>query len=165
MSEIDSQPFPRAALYAAAALVGTTLALTGAVSAGLIPKPKNAAVLRDETKMAALSQRTLAFADLPGGALEIRDVGSDSVARTIRPGEKSGFIRGVLRSFARERMLRELGPEAAFRLTLWANQSLSITDLATGRTVELDAFGPDNRAAFAALLPHQRPVQGTVAAK
>lgn len=158
MSEIDSQPFPRGALIGAAVLVGTTLALTGAVSAGLIDKPKNAAVLRSETQMAALATRTLSFADLPGGALQITDVDADSIARTIQPGEKSGFIRGVLRSFGRDRMIRKLGPETPFRLALWANQSLSITDLATGRSVELDAFGPDNRAAFAALLPQgQRP--------
>lgn len=158
MSEIDSQPFPKGALIAATMLVGTTLVLTGATSAGLLSKPKDAAVLRDESHMAAAAQRTLAFADLPGGALEIRDVGAGKIARTIQQGEKSGFIRGVLRSFGRERMIRKLGPEAPFRLTLWANQSLSITDLATGRTVELDAFGPDNRAVFAALLQPQREV-------
>lgn len=157
MSEIDSKPFPKGALIAAAGLVGVTLVLTGATSAGLIAKPKDAAVMRDESHMTARAQRTLAFADKPGGALEIRDVGEGRIARIIQPGEKSGFIRGVLRSFGRERMIRHLGREAPFRLTLWANNSLSITDLATGRTVELDAFGPDNRAAFAALLQtHQQ---------
>lgn len=158
MSEIDSQPFPKAVLIAAAGLVGTTLALTGAVSSGLIPKPKDAAALRSESHMPALAEKTLAFADKPGGALLITDLDRDQVVRTIQPGEKSGFIRGVLRSFARERMINHLGGEKPFRLTLWANHSLSIRDLATGETVELDAFGPDNRAAFAALLRNGREV-------
>lgn len=155
MSEIDSQPFPKAALIAATALVGITLALTGAVSAGLIAKPLDAETAREQSHMPIREQRVLTFVDRPGGALEIRDVGRQTLVRVIEPGEKSGFIRGLLRSFGRERRMFKAGPEAPYRLTLWADNSLSITDLATKRTVELGSFGPDNRAAFAALLPSQ----------
>ena len=40
-----------------------------------------------------------------------------------------------------------------FTLTLWKNRTLSLEDKSTGRSIELGSFGPDNRAAFAALLP------------
>jgi putative photosynthetic complex assembly protein len=159
MSEIDSQPFPKGALIAAGLLVGLTVALTGAVSLGLVGKPADAADRRAESGMAARTALTLAFADRADGALIIRDVERDRIVTTIEPGEKSGFIRGVLRSFSRERRMLGVGQEPGFRLTLWANSSLSLTDQATGRTVELDAFGPDNRAAFAALLPPQEVAQ------
>ncbi len=156
MSEIDSEPFPRRALIAAGLLVGVTLVLTGAVSAGLLSKPSDANTSRVEKKMAVRMSRTLAFADHPGGVLLITDVDKNSLVRAIMPGEPSGFIRGVLRSFARERRAKNIGMEAAYRLTLWDDYSLSLTDTGTGRTIELGSFGPDNRAAFAALLPPEK---------
>jgi putative photosynthetic complex assembly protein len=156
MSEIDSEPFPKRALIAAGLLVGITLALTGAVSVGLIKKPETAAEARSEKKMAARSSRTLVFTDHPGGVLLIRDVKEKTLVRAVMPGENSGFIRGVLRSFARERRAKKIGPDAAYRLTLWADNSLSLVDLATGRVIELGSFGPDNRAAFAALLKPEK---------
>ena len=156
MSEIDSEPFPRRALIAAGLLVGVTLVLTGAVSAGLLSKPSDANTSRVEKKMAVRVSRTLTFADHPGGVLLIRDVKQNSVVRAIMPGEPSGFIRGVLRSFARERRAKNIGMEVAYRLILWDDYSLSLTDTGTGRTIELGSFGPDNRAAFAALLPPEK---------
>jgi putative photosynthetic complex assembly protein len=156
MSEIDSEPFPRRALIAAGVLVGITLVLTGAVSAGLLSKPSDANTARIEKKMAVRATRTLSFSDHPGGALMISDVKQNSVVRVIMPGEPSGFIRGVLRSFARERRAKNVTMEVAYRLTLWDDYSLSLTDTGTGRTIELGSFGPDNRAAFAALLPPEK---------
>ena len=156
MSEIDSEPFPKRALIAAGALVGITLLLTGAVSAGFLSKPSDANTARVEKKMAVRVTRTLAFGDHPGGVLLIRDVKDNKIVRAIMPGEKSGFIRGVLRSFARERRAKNIGMEVAYRLTLWEDYSLSLTDTGTGRTIELGSFGPDNRAAFAALLPPEK---------
>jgi hypothetical protein len=37
-------------------------------------------------------------------------------------------------------------------LIRWANGTLSLEDPETGRKVPLDAFGPDNAGAFAAIL-------------
>jgi putative photosynthetic complex assembly protein len=156
MSEIDSERFPKGALIAAGLLVGITLAMTGAVSLGLLSKPSDAITARVEKKMAVRMSRTLAFADHPGGVLLITDVDKKSLVRAIMPGEPSGFIRGVLRSFARERRAKNIKMEVAYRLTLWDDYSLSLTDTGTGRTIELGSFGPDNRAAFAALLPPEK---------
>jgi putative photosynthetic complex assembly protein len=77
----------------------------------------------------------------------------------VEPGT-GGFLRGVLRGFARDRKLRGLGEEAApFALTRWADGRLSVTDPATGRYVDLGAFGPDNWKAFAQLLETGDEVQ------
>jgi putative photosynthetic complex assembly protein len=156
MSEIDSQPFPRRALIAAGAVVGMTVALTGAVSLGLLKKADTAAEMRTEKKMAIRSTRTLRFTDHHGGVLLIQDVEEKTLVRAVMPGENSGFIRGVLRSFARERRARNISADTAYKLTLWADNSLSLLDVGTGRVIELGSFGPDNRAAFAALLKPER---------
>lgn len=48
--------------------------------------------------------------------------------------------------------MRGIGNGPAFSLTEWRDGELSLTDTATGRTIELNAFGSTNRASFAALL-------------
>lgn len=156
MSEIDSQPFPRRALIAAGAVVGMTVALTGAVSVGLLKKADTAAEVRTDKKMAVRSSRTLRFTDHHGGVLLIQDVEEKTLVRAVMPGENSGFIRGVLRSFARERRSKNISADTAYKLTLWADNSLSLVDIGTGRVIELGSFGPDNRAAFAALLKPEK---------
>jgi putative photosynthetic complex assembly protein len=45
--------------------------------------------------------------------------------------------------------------DAPVTLARHANGRLTLDDPATGWTVELTAFGSDNEAAFAALLPQQ----------
>jgi putative photosynthetic complex assembly protein len=156
MSEIDSQPFPRRALIAAGAVVGMTVVLTGAVSLGLLKKADTAAEARAEKNMAVRSSRTLSFTDHHGGVLLIQDVQEKTLVRAIMPGENSGFIRGVLRSFARERRAKNISADTAYRLTLWADNSLSLVDVGTGRVIELGSFGADNRAAFVALLKPEK---------
>ncbi|MFY7781768.1 MAG: photosynthetic complex assembly protein PuhC, partial [Tagaea sp.] len=44
-------------------------------------------------------------------------------------------------------------PETPFRLSMWRDGSLVLDDPATGRRVDLRAFGATNRDAFARLLP------------
>jgi putative photosynthetic complex assembly protein len=53
----------------------------------------------------------------------------------------------------RDRKKLALGPEMPFRLTLWHDGRLVLDDPATGRHVDLRAFGTTNRNAFARLLP------------
>ncbi len=48
-----------------------------------------------------------------------------------------------------------VGEDAPVTLARHQNGRLTITDPATGWSVELTAFGSDNEAAFAALLPQQ----------
>ena len=61
----------------------------------------------------------------------------------IEPGQQTGFIRGVMRGLARERRMRGIGDAPPFNLSLWRDGELSLTDSATGRSIELTAFGID----------------------
>lgn len=145
----DTQ-FPAGMLTAAAAMVGLTLVLTAGPSIGLLNPATSAQAQRDAAHIAVAQSRDLNFLDRSDGSLAIVDARTGG--ETNLSGEH-GFIRGVLRGLARERRAKGIGSAPPFRLTLWANGRLSLTDTATQRTIELDSFGPDNRAAFAALLP------------
>ena len=96
--------------------------------------------------------RNLHFVDLPEGAISIIDADNgDEITRLLK-GE-DGFMRGVMRGFARERKAKGLGPDVPFQLTVWEDGLVSMIDPATERRVELSAFGPDNVHAFTRLLP------------
>ena len=86
--------------------------------------------------------------------MRIEDAATGGTAGLVAAGSRSGFIRGVMRGLARDRRMRGIGEAPPFRLTLWRDGELSLLDEATGRAIELSAFGSTNRAAFAALLPH-----------
>ncbi len=146
-------PFPRGMLWFAAAMIAVVILAAAAVRTGLIPVQASPVNYRAEKNIAPLATRDLRFVDRGDGAVVITDVGNGSVAHVIPAGQKTGFVRGVMRSFARERRMNGIGADAPFRLTAWADGQISIVDTATGRAIELNAFGPDNRAAFAALLP------------
>jgi putative photosynthetic complex assembly protein len=144
---------PKAALMGAGACVGVTLLLTGAVALGIVDRPVTMQQSRTAVHMKKIAERDLQFLDQKGGAVLIRDVSKGETASIIQAGSKSGFIRGVMRGMARDRHLRGLGPEQPFRLTLWENQQLALTDSVSGRVIELNGFGDTNRDAFLALLP------------
>jgi len=146
-------PFPPAMLWGAAAMITVAIGAGVAVRAGWMPVQASPVNHRAESKVAAIHTRDLRFADRGDGAVVITDVGNGGVVEVIPAGQKTGFIRGVMRSLARERRMAGIGAEAPFRLTAWADGEISLVDSATGRAIELNAFGPDNRAAFAALLP------------
>ncbi len=144
MSHHHDRPFPRGVLIAAGALLG--LSLVAAASAritgiGTTPNPTAAEVERF----------AFHFDDRADGAVVVRSAVDGSTVRVLEPGTH-GFVRSVVRGLARERRARGIGPEPAFHLTHWADGRLSLDDPATGRTVELGAFGPTNAGAFAQLL-------------
>ena len=60
----------------------------------------------------------------------------------------------MLRSAAsRESAGASVSAPKPFRLSTWADGGLILEDLATGRTLDLRAFGPTQVEAFARLLP------------
>ncbi len=144
---------PRGTLILAAGLVLFALAATSIVRIAGLPPAASPVAMRAQAKTAALQSRNLIFADRADGAVVIQDVDTDSVAAIVQPGEQTGFIRGVMRGLGRERKMAGIGAEPPFNLTLWQNGQLSLTDSVTGRSIEMTAFGSDNRATFAALLP------------
>ena len=95
-------------------------------------------------------QRALRFEDRPDGSIVVIDAATGGVFDTVTG--QAGFVRGALRGLARERKRVGLGPEQPFLLMGRADGRLTLLDPATGRLIDLDAFGPLNAAAFARLL-------------
>jgi putative photosynthetic complex assembly protein len=145
------RPFPRGALFGAAALVGLALACTGFARVSGIGTTH-------APEAAAIASRDLRFEDRADGAVAVYDVGSDRVLDVLAPGT-NGFVRGVLRGLARDRRREDIGSDPPFRLTRWDDGRLSIEDTATHQRIELVSFGPTNVAAFARLLHDRRASQ------
>lgn len=144
---------PRGTLILAGAMVTFALGATIAVRATGMPAAASPVALRQAENIAPVASRNLRFVDRADGAVVIEDVDRGATASVIEPGQQTGFIRGVMRGLARERRMRGIGNGPPFRLTLWKDGELSLTDSATGRSIEMTAFGSANRASFAALLP------------
>ncbi len=144
MSEHSQHRMPKAPLYSAIALVGTSIVLTAAVrlsGVGAVHTPQTT----------VMAERLLRFADRQGGGIEVRDAASDRVLENVAPGT-NGFLRGTLRGLARDRKRAGIGPEIALRLTGRSDGRLLLEDPATGRLIDLGSFGPTNAAVFARLL-------------
>lgn len=135
-------PF-RGPLLGLAALLVFTVAAAGAsrLWGGPAPMP--------QSSVAAM--RDLVFSDRADGAVTVRDAAGGPVA--VLPPGTNGFIRGALRGLARERWRGEFGgPETPFRVIDWTDGRLTLEDRATGRLIDLRAFGATNAAAFERLL-------------
>lgn len=61
---------------------------------------------------------------------------------------EQGFLRGILRAMARERIKRQLSPAVPFELKIDQEDHLSLNDPLTKSAINLDAFGPDNVGVF-----------------
>ncbi len=146
------QPFPKAMLMLAGLLVGGTLLLAVTMRLTGTPPQSSPTLERAAANIAATKSRDLSFADQPDGSVRIIDANTGAVAGGVARGTESGFIRGVMRGLMRNRHQRGVAMGPPFRLTLWANGQISITDTTSGYVTDLSAFGETNRAAFAALL-------------
>jgi putative photosynthetic complex assembly protein len=144
-----SDPFaehgvPRVPLIGAWSLVAVTLVAVAAVRlTGAGPEP---APLTD-----TVAARELRFEDRPEGGVAVYDARDGALVEVLAPGG-DGFVRGALRSLARERRGYGIGGEPPVRLSAHADGRLVLEDLATGRRIDLAAFGPTNGAAFARFL-------------
>ena len=154
MSHSHNERIPKSTLIMAGSLVAVALAATATMRIAHIPPAASPALLRSAEHAQIVKTRTLRFIDEADRGVRIEDVGTGATASTIVPGQQTGFIRGVMRGLARERRMHGIGGGPPFTLTEWNDGELSLTDTATGRSIELNAFGTTNRAAFAALLTH-----------
>ncbi|MFN3371353.1 MAG: photosynthetic complex assembly protein PuhC [Sphingomonadaceae bacterium] len=152
MSGHAERPFPREALWAAGGLIALAVGGAAAVRAGLLPQVADPQAMRAEAAIAPLASRDLFFRDRADGAVVVMD-GRGAIVSIVEPMSEQGFVRGVMRGLARERRLKGVEADVPFRLQLWADNGLTLTDLATGRQIELGSFGAANRAAFAVMLP------------
>ena len=140
---------PRPALAMALGLVAVSLVMTTAVRLGLADREAVPAVERAKSAVVAARTLSLRFADMPDGAVKVSNAATGAVIASLKgENDGGGFVRGVMRGMARDRAMRGVGQAPPFTLTLWQDGSLSLLDPATGRSVELGSFGPDNRAAF-----------------
>jgi putative photosynthetic complex assembly protein len=103
--------------------------------------------------------RLLRFDDARNGAVLVTDAQTGRQVATLAPGT-NGFIRATLRGLAHsgghEEHARENHP---FRLTALSDGRLTLDDPATHRTLDLEAFGSLNAAAFASLLISPEPLK------
>jgi putative photosynthetic complex assembly protein len=77
-------------------------------------------------------QRLLRFEDRPGGDIGVIDAATQKEVALLQ-GEH-GFARGALRTLARERLRRNLGPQTPFELSAYVDGKLVLRDPATGDT-------------------------------
>jgi len=98
------------------------------------------------------TSRNLHFVDVDNGAVSVVDADNGLEITRLVKGE-DGFMRSVMRGLVRDRKAQGQGPETPFQLALWDDGLVSLIDPATGRRVELSAFGIDNVRAFTRLLP------------
>jgi putative photosynthetic complex assembly protein len=144
MSELSERPFPRGALVGAVTMVSLALALvmlvriTGADISSM--PPSHPTVVRD-----------LRFVDQPDGGVAVYDAHQPDPIEVLPPGT-NGFVRAMMRNFARERRSNGIGAEAPFRLNASADGRLVLEDPTTGRRVDLEAFGQTNAGVFAGFL-------------
>jgi putative photosynthetic complex assembly protein len=144
----DTQ-FPKLPLYSAIGLISATLVLV------LMVRVAGVGDLRTP-QTAVTAERMLRFADQQDGSILVRDAADGRVVEQVAPGT-NGFLRGTLRGLARERKREGIGPESAFRLTGRSDGRLLLQDPATGRLIDLGAFGPTNAAVFVRLLTEKAP--------
>jgi putative photosynthetic complex assembly protein len=150
MSAIDTEPFPRGALIAAGALVVFSLAATTFVRLERLGSPTVASV-----RPAPARAVDVKFTDEADGSVGVHDGRDGHLIETLAPGT-NGFVRSVMRGLAHERMRRGIGPSQPFRVTQARDGKLALEDPATGRLIDLDAFGAPNAAGFADMLPKRR---------
>ncbi len=133
-------------LWALAVLAGSTLAAVAWQRTQIDPVMPVA----DARLLAPVTwQRTLHFEDRPDGSIAVLE--APSRREVARFEGEQGFARGVLRTLAHARQRRGIGPQDPFTLTGLANGRLTLADPATGERIDLESFGPTNRAVFARL--------------
>ena len=128
-------------------LAALFLALAGSLGAAAVGRMYPQSTLPTG---ATVQVRELLFTDGADGAVVVRQAGQEQPVAELT-GEQ-GFLRGTLRGLARTRKAEGIGADVPFRLVAWADGRLTLEDPATGRVLDLSAFGPQNTAVFGQLL-------------
>lgn len=99
-----------------------------------------------------VATRALSFELLEGGVVRVTDLETGAVA-AVMPEAASGFTRGLMRAFERDRAPLGLSGPIETALTRDVDGRLALTDRATGRRIELVGFGRTHYEAFERLAP------------
>ncbi|MCR9129829.1 MAG: photosynthetic complex assembly protein PuhC [Alphaproteobacteria bacterium] len=111
----------------------------------------------------AIATAELRFEDQSNGVVAVYD--GQSGARIVAFGMDEGvFVRSVMRGVARQRRLRGDDSQAPVELSRQSDGELWLTDPVTGVQIYLGAFGPDNLAAFNALLDSRQQISASIEA-
>ncbi|HTO67413.1 MAG TPA: photosynthetic complex assembly protein PuhC [Bradyrhizobium sp.] len=141
MSEaVAGRMVPRGAILGAAALIGFSLV---AASAGRLTGV--GAVHADYARTTWTA--SFRFEDRADGGISVIAPESGTTIGVV-PAGTDGFVRTVLRSLAFDRQRHGVGAGPAFVIARWSDGRSTIDDPATGRRVDLAAFGAANRQAF-----------------
>jgi putative photosynthetic complex assembly protein len=138
----DREMVPRTLLWAMFGLAMATLAITSfAVVTGREPvaQPQPAEVVRD---------RWIVLEGHDAQAVTVRNR-DGSVMLDLPHG---GFVTVIQNGLATERKKHKVDPLKPVRIAEYANGRLAVEDPETGWSIELYAFGKDNKAAFERLL-------------
>lgn len=154
----EGRPFPKGVLYAAAGMIGVTIALVIAAQTtgfGRVENPEGEAVRSVKVR----------FEERPDGSM-VALRGTSNRVMAVFESTTKGFVWGVVRGMDRQRKLEEVDSDAPYTVTYWDNGQLSLSDDLTGRIVYLNAFGPTNLKNFARVLgsagsPEQAMTGGT----
>jgi putative photosynthetic complex assembly protein len=142
---------PRGALIGVAVVLLFTMAVAGATRIGLIPHSADPIASRAAQNIAPAKSRELRFVDRADGAVVVNDANTGETVSVIGFG-KGGFLRATMRRMAKARIAAGIGAEPPFKLTLWENGALSLSDPETGREAEIQGFGADHSKIFAEML-------------
>lgn len=144
MADATADPtVPRSAVIAASVLIAAAIAAaafcrwTGIGAARFDPTDHSVAV----------RSLLLRFEDRPDGGVAVVTPDAGERVAVIDAGT-DGFVRTVLRSLAYDRHRHNIGSGPAFAITRWSDGRLTLDDPATGRRVDLAAFGAANMRAF-----------------
>ena len=98
---------------------------------------------------ATVWEMSLNFKDMPNGDVWVTDADSGKNL-AVFSGEQ-GFLRGSLRAMARQRRLAQTELNAPLVLRALADGRLLLIDPLQDERIDLDSFGPSNKAVFASL--------------
>jgi putative photosynthetic complex assembly protein len=90
--------------------------------------------------------KILKFEDRQDGGVTVIDAATNQIIDVVQ-GE-AGFIRGILRTVARERRIRGLGKEDPVNLMSFNDGRLVLLDPLTNTQIELESFGSINVESF-----------------
>jgi putative photosynthetic complex assembly protein len=135
---------PKALAAVVTALALTVLSIVGMRIAGIeAPSVK--------PTVAPLASRLLQIEDETQGRVIVRDRKTGEILKTFHSGE-GAFFRATLRALVNDRKRRGVTTPGDFRLEAHVARQLFLIDEATGKTLALNAYGPDNAAVFAAFM-------------
>jgi len=129
------------ALFVVIVLAGIVFLVANTIQSGKSETQADASVI---------AKKTLFFRDLPDGSVGVVSASSGKMIAQVEG--QAGFVRGILRALARERRIQQITSDDAFELMSRSDGRLTLVDLATGNRIDLESFGRDNAAQFAAFL-------------